>query len=69
MMNLVPREVCSCYPLYPTKTEHWLTWLKLDKLVITQTGTLAQSRLARGVKLNLSEATVRSPGRYLDILK
>ncbi|CAZ81309.1 unnamed protein product [Tuber melanosporum] len=31
---------------------------ELDKLVISQAGSLAQKRLARGVKLNKSEATV-----------
>jgi urease gamma subunit len=31
---------------------------QLDKLVISQLGLLAQRRLARGVKLNQSEATV-----------
>lgn len=39
----------------------WLTVstsLQLDKLVISQVGFLAQRRLARGVKLNHSEATV-----------
>jgi urease len=30
---------------------------ELDKLVISQLGLLAQRRLARGVKLNKSEAT------------
>lgn len=34
------------------------TRLQLDKLVISQLGLLAQRRLARGVKLNHSEATV-----------
>lgn len=33
---------------------------QLDKLVISQLGLLAQRRLARGVKLNHAEATVRS---------
>jgi hypothetical protein len=33
---------------------------QLDKLVISQLGFQAQKRLARGVKLNHSEATVRS---------
>ena len=32
--------------------------LKLDKLVTTQVGVLAQRRLARGVKLNHAEACV-----------
>jgi urease gamma subunit len=32
---------------------------QLDKLVISQLGLLAQRRLARGVKLNHAEATVR----------
>ncbi|KEY71137.1 hypothetical protein S7711_00959 [Stachybotrys chartarum IBT 7711] len=32
---------------------------EIDKLVISQLGSLAQRRLARGVKLNHSEATVR----------
>lgn len=32
---------------------------KLDKLVISQIGLLAQRRLARGVKLNHTEATVQ----------
>lgn len=36
-----------------------LTPPQLDKLVISQLGLLAQRRLARGVKLNQSEATVR----------
>lgn len=31
---------------------------ELDKLVISQLGFLAQKRLARGVKLNHTEATV-----------
>lgn len=31
---------------------------QLDKLVISQVGVLAQRRLARGVKLNHTEATV-----------
>ena len=31
---------------------------QLDKLVISQLGFLAQRRLARGLKLNHSEATV-----------
>ena len=31
---------------------------ELDKLVISQLGFIAQRRLARGVKLNHSEATV-----------
>lgn len=30
---------------------------ELDKLVLSQTGFLAQRRLARGCKLNLTEAT------------
>jgi len=42
----------------------WLPLLtstqQLDKLVISQLGQLAQRRLARGVKLNHSEATVRT---------
>lgn len=33
---------------------------KLDKLVTAQVGFLAQRRLARGVKLNHAEATVRA---------
>lgn len=33
---------------------------KLDKLVISQLGFLAQRRLARGVKLNHAEASVKS---------
>lgn len=33
---------------------------QIDKLVISQLGLLAQRRLARGVKLNHAEATVRS---------
>jgi hypothetical protein len=33
---------------------------QLDKLVISQVGFLAQKRLARGVKLNHGEATVRN---------
>jgi hypothetical protein len=36
---------------------------QLDKLVISQLGLLAQRRLARGVKLNHAEATVRIPSR------
>lgn len=32
---------------------------EIDKLVISQMGFLAQRRLARGVRLNHSEATVR----------
>ena len=32
---------------------------QLDKLVTSQLGLLAQRRLARGVKLNHAEATVR----------
>ena len=54
-MHLVPKEVSQ--PIH----EHW-TWLifsQLDKLVISQLGLLAQRRLARGVKLNHAEATVR----------
>ena len=35
-----------------------LTYGQLDKLVIAQLGFLAQKRLARGVKLNHSEACV-----------
>jgi urease gamma subunit len=33
---------------------------KLDKLVISQAGFIAQSRLARGVKLNHTESIVES---------
>lgn len=33
--------------------------MQLDKLVISHVGLLAQRRLARGVKLNHAEATVR----------
>lgn len=37
----------------------WLMFfLQLDKLVVSQTGLLAQRRLARGVRLNHTEATV-----------
>lgn len=35
-----------------------LTMRQLDKLVVSQLGFLAQRRLARGVKLNHSEAVV-----------
>jgi hypothetical protein len=35
--------------------------LQVDKLVISQLGLLAQRRLARGVKLNHSEACVHEP--------
>ena len=34
-----------------------LTPRELDKLIIYQAGSLAQLRLARGLKLNLAEAT------------
>ncbi|CAG8022237.1 unnamed protein product [Penicillium salamii] len=37
---------------------------ELDKLVIAQTGLLAQRRLARGVKLNYSEATMMRDGKH-----
>lgn len=40
-------------------------FLQLDKLVISQLGLLAQRRLARGVKLNHAEATVRFFPAYL----
>lgn len=60
-MQLCPKEVCVSLfqntPLRPTRAT--LTALRqLDKLVISQLGQLAQRRLARGVKLNHSEATV-----------
>ena len=43
----------------PRTSPAWLTALaQLDKLVISQLGLLAQRRLARGVKLNHTEATV-----------
>ena len=41
-----------------------LTPPQLDKLVISQLGLLAQRRLARGVKLNKSEATVSIDAYY-----
>lgn len=34
------------------------TLLQLDRLILSQAGSLAQKRLARGVKLNHSEAVV-----------
>jgi len=37
-----------------------LTFSKLDKLITSQLGQLAQRRLARGLKLNHAEATVCS---------
>lgn len=44
-----------------------LTPPQLDKLVISQLGLLAQRRLARGVKLNKSEATVCIDAYYVVI--
>ena len=41
--------------------------MQLDKLVISQLGLLAQRRLARGVKLNQSEATVGKLLTSLDV--
>lgn len=49
----VPRAIVDLPP------NHQIN-LQLDKLVISQVGFLAQRRLARGVKLNYSEATVRN---------
>jgi urease gamma subunit len=54
-MQLCPREVC--YVVFAVLDPANL--IQLDKLVISQLGLLAQRRLARGVKLNHSEATVR----------
>lgn len=67
-MHLVPREV-SFLLASVTVTSIQCSDLKLDKLVISQVGLLAQRRLARGVRLNHTEATVwapLSPQQYSD---
>lgn len=55
-MHLVPREVVLPAPIVCRLDSRTF---QHDKLIISQTGLLAQRRLARGVKLNHAEATVR----------
>ena len=76
-MQLCPKEVCNGSPGRSnscawqcescTAGSPSLTPLQLDKLVISQLGLLAQRRLARGVKLNKSEATVCTDADYAEI--
>lgn len=40
----------------------------VDKLVITQAGRLSQDRLARSLKLNHAEATVRAFMEFLHVV-
>ena len=54
-MNLIAKEVRDISSLI---SRPQADFPKLDKLVISQAGLLAQRRLARGVKLNHAEATV-----------
>lgn len=63
MWRLGPRWRSLCELLVLTRSG------QLDKLVTSQLGLLAQRRLARGVKLNHAEATVRvhdAPGTNCD---
>jgi hypothetical protein len=61
-MHLVPKEVSQTASVANIPR---LRPIQLDKLVISQLGLLAQRRLARGVKLNHAEATVRfAPSRW-----
>jgi len=65
-MHLVPREVSEGASQPLATVNHANHRQQLDKLVISQLGFLAQRRLARGLKLNHSEATVsRGQGRFL----
>ena len=54
-MLLAPREVRPSSIV----ARSMLTVRKIDKLITSQLGLLAQRRLARGVKLNHAEATVQ----------
>ena len=42
---------------------------ELDKLVLHQAGTLAQKRLARGVKLNDTEATALIASQLVEVCR
>lgn len=60
-MHLIPKEVSEDRPFIWSRPDHYT---QIDKLVISQLGLLAQRRLARGVKLNHSEATVGELGLH-----
>lgn len=69
-MHLVPKEVCprpnptspSANPLTDPKPQ-------LDKLTISHLGSLAQRRLARGVRLNHSEATALISSNLQELIR
>jgi hypothetical protein len=56
-MHFIPREA---RPASLKCTHRADSWLQLDGLLISHAGSVAQRRLARGIRINHGEATVEN---------